>query len=349
MKLQIGTKVKFLNATGGGIVRGFRDDKIVLVETDDGFEIPVLANELIVEENTSYSPEDNLHGTTEDQQEAEKKLPVAEVSFEEKKYMDFAGEILLAVVPENDKLLHVSKFGLFLVNDSNYYFQYVVSAKESGVSSLIHSGTIEPDTKLKVEEFSQTSIARIKAFCLQGSFFKYGLMSPVEPLNVVFEIEDISFYKSFYFKDNEYFHERALIFRKDNHEEIRAVLDQMKEQDLDNIVKVKETGHQKEPSKSPKKEDIIEEVDLHIGEIVDNYAELGNGEILNIQMSRFETALETALRGTGRRIVFIHGVGNGKLKFELRKKLDTKYPELRYQDASFKEYGYGATMVYLKS
>ena len=61
MKLQIGTKVKFLNATGGGIVRGFRDDKIVLVETDDGFEIPVLANELIVEENTSYSPEDNLH------------------------------------------------------------------------------------------------------------------------------------------------------------------------------------------------------------------------------------------------------------------------------------------------
>jgi dsDNA-specific endonuclease/ATPase MutS2 len=53
------------------------------------------------------------------------------------------------------------------------------------------------------------------------------------------------------------------------------------------------------------------------------------------------------LKNKVRKMVFIHGVGNGKLKYELIKALNERYPDLVYQDASFKEYGYGATMVYL--
>jgi dsDNA-specific endonuclease/ATPase MutS2 len=92
----------------------------------------------------------------------------------------------------------------------------------------------------------------------------------------------------------------------------------------------------------------IEEVDLHIEEIIDNFANLSNGEIVNIQLARFTTALEGAILSKTKRIVFIHGVGNGKLKYELCKTLDTKYPDLKYQDASYAEYGFGATMVFLK-
>ena len=46
-----------------------------------------------------------------------------------------------------------------------------------------------------------------------------------------------------------------------------------------------------------------------------------------------------------KKIVFIHGVGNGVLKNEIRKALEKKYKWHTFQDASFKEYGYGATMV----
>ena len=87
------------------------------------------------------------------------------------------------------------------------------------------------------------------------------------------------------------------------------------------------------------------EIDLHIETLIDDHRNMDNGQILEIQLSRFRTSLETALLHKGNRIVFIHGVGNGKLKFELRKILDTEYKKVRYQDASFKEYGYGATMV----
>ena len=92
----------------------------------------------------------------------------------------------------------------------------------------------------------------------------------------------------------------------------------------------------------------IEEVDLHIEELIDNPKSYSSGQILEIQMARFKVALEGGIKGKTRKMVFIHGVGNGKLKHELRKELEKNYPKLRYQDASFREYGYGATMVFIK-
>jgi dsDNA-specific endonuclease/ATPase MutS2 len=89
------------------------------------------------------------------------------------------------------------------------------------------------------------------------------------------------------------------------------------------------------------------EIDLHIHEIIEDQHGLSDGEILDLQLKRFETALETAIRSKTKKVVFIHGVGQGRLKFEMTKILGNKYPDLRYQDASFKEYGYGATMVFL--
>ncbi len=92
----------------------------------------------------------------------------------------------------------------------------------------------------------------------------------------------------------------------------------------------------------------IEEVDLHIHEIIDDYKNLTAGEILKSQLARFRTALEGAIRNRQSRIIFIHGQGAGKLKHELRKIIDNDYKNCIYQDASFKEYGFGATMIIIK-
>jgi hypothetical protein len=348
MKLQIGTRVKFLNDTGGGIIRGFRDDKIVLVETDDGFEMPILATELIIEQESSYSaPGEHGGSGMVDPGEGVKVESKPEISFEEKKFKDFSGEVLLALVPENEKLIHVSNFSLYLVNDSNYYFHFVLTSKDKGVSTLVRVGSVEPDTKLEIEKYNQTSITKIKEFHIQGFFYKYGLMQTGDPIDMKCNIENVSFYKAASFKENDYFHQHAIIFKREAAEDMNVILEQLKESDLSHIASIKESKVRTEKSKSPKNT-VIEEVDLHIEEIIDNHNEMSNGEIINLQLARFETALETGIRGKTKKIVFIHGVGNGKLKHELRKKLDKKYPDIRYQDASFKEYGYGATMVFLR-
>ncbi len=42
-----GDKVRFLSEVGGGKVAGFQGKNIVLVEDEDGFEIPMPINEVV--------------------------------------------------------------------------------------------------------------------------------------------------------------------------------------------------------------------------------------------------------------------------------------------------------------
>ena len=91
------------------------------------------------------------------------------------------------------------------------------------------------------------------------------------------------------------------------------------------------------------------EIDLHIEALSDDSGLLSPPEMLNIQISRFRDTMSKAQNEGWKQIVFIHGVGDGRLKFELRKILDSQFPDARYQDASFLEYGYGATLVFLES
>ena len=90
------------------------------------------------------------------------------------------------------------------------------------------------------------------------------------------------------------------------------------------------------------------EVDLHIHELLDNFNNLTNTEMLAVQMNKFHEELAKAIGSGVKKIVFIHGVGNGTLKNELRSELQRKYSKYTTQDASFREYGYGATMVILR-
>ena len=53
--MKIGDKVRFLSETGGGKVAGFQGNSIVLVEDDDGFQIPTAITDVVVVENDDYS------------------------------------------------------------------------------------------------------------------------------------------------------------------------------------------------------------------------------------------------------------------------------------------------------
>lgn len=50
----------------------------------------------------------------------------------------------------------------------------------------------------------------------------------------------------------------------------------------------------------------------------------------------------------GQKIIFIHGKGEGVLRQAIIHELNYKYKHFQYQDASFQEYGYGATQVTIR-
>lgn len=87
------------------------------------------------------------------------------------------------------------------------------------------------------------------------------------------------------------------------------------------------------------------EVDLHIHELVDSETGMDATAKLELQIEHFERMLKNAERDRIRRIVFIHGVGEGVLRQKIRELLRMYYPNMTFHDADYRRYGYGATEI----
>lgn len=100
------------------------------------------------------------------------------------------------------------------------------------------------------------------------------------------------------------------------------------------------------PGKTPKKADDggVAEVDLHLHELVEDESRLSQGEKLRYQLAYFERSLEAAIRDGKRKLIVIHGVGEGVLREEVRKVLQY-YENVRFHDGDMSRYGVGATEV----
>ena len=85
-------------------------------------------------------------------------------------------------------------------------------------------------------------------------------------------------------------------------------------------------------------------LDLHIEKLVKSTRGMSSGDMLDYQMRYARAAVENARQSGHKKLVFIHGVGEGILKEELLHMING-YPRCRYYDAPFYLYGEGATEV----
>jgi hypothetical protein len=86
-------------------------------------------------------------------------------------------------------------------------------------------------------------------------------------------------------------------------------------------------------------------IDLHIHELVDDQSGLQDRTKLDIQLNHFERMMRIAGEQRVRRVVFIHGVGQGVLRHQIRSRLEMYYPDCSVRDGNPREYGAGATEV----
>jgi len=89
------------------------------------------------------------------------------------------------------------------------------------------------------------------------------------------------------------------------------------------------------------------EVDLHINQLLPTTRGMSNHDILNLQLDTARRQLEFAMNRRIRKVVFIHGVGEGTLREELLY-LFGRYENVSYYDADYQKYGLGATEVYFR-
>ena len=354
-KLNIGDTVRFLNTNGGGKVKGFQNKQIAIIEDEYGFDVPVLISECVVVESAGNEKLGQAE-TTDIEEVAKNKTPNADsiVTNEETEETPQGEKITtcIAFLPIDAKNMTTTGYESYFVNDSNYYLYYNYMSRENNAWQSRSNGLIEPNTKIFLEEFDKSRLNEIEKICVQFIAFKhqksFGFKNPV---SVELRIDTVKFYKLHAFRENDYFDENALVYyitRNDIPERDMLV----NAGDLENALREKEridSNRRPRIQKIEKKDkNEIIEVDLHINQLLDSTAGMSNADILEYQLKKFNEVMTENLHHKNQKIVFIHGKGDGVLKNALLKEIKTKYKRCVAQDASFQEYGFGATMIIIK-
>ncbi|MDR1516670.1 MAG: DUF2027 domain-containing protein [Dysgonamonadaceae bacterium] len=350
-KIETGDIVRFLNTVGGGQVKGVLSKQLAIVEDEHGFDVPVLISELVVVESAG-----NEKIGSEDEVAPEKTQGKPEIKLEkpdEEPEETPGGEEItacLAYLPTDAKSLTRSAYECYFVNDSNYYLFINYMSHENNAWTNRFNGLVEPNTKIFLEEFDKSQLNEIEKICVQFVAFKHA--KPFKFKNshsVELRIDTVKFYKLHSFQENDYFDESAMIYylvRNDMPE--RDVL--LSAGEIERAMKEKNEAEKRPRIQKikPKETNPVIEVDLHINHLLETTAGMNNADMLEYQLQKFNEAMGENLRNKNQKLVFIHGKGDGVLKNAILKELKQKYKNCYVQDASFREYGFGATMVTIK-
>jgi len=338
--IKIGDKVKFLNDVGGGVVKGYAGKNKVYVENYDGFEIPYLVSQLV---NIEAPEMNRAERTTSVIQKPKTELTETPgVWMKGKENPDF----YFCLVPVDSKNPATSETELFLVNDSNFsvIFRYV-KIRISGFETL-KTGTLQPNARIQLGSVLQSDLSDLPEFGFQLIYFQQKESNWNEPIVKRFKINPLKFYKESSFQPNRFFGLNAMVLQITANVQA-AEMDKITDADFQKMVRAKMKEPEAEKPVRKRNPEIIE-IDLHINELIDKTEGLSNSEMLKIQKDKVESEMKLAIQNGVKKIVFIHGIGQGVLKQEVINLLKTKFRKYSFQDASFQEYGYGATMVILR-
>lgn len=216
-----GDRVRFLNATGGGVITRI-DGKTAYVEDEDGFESPILIKDIVVVLPAGHEVSkiesakmfnqaafDEGRKTVEPVKEKETPQPC---SPEPEKVVETSHgdtpEITLAFEPEDSKRLASTKFVAVLVNDSNYYLHFSFMRRndvERGWN-LIYEGTAAPNELIDLAVVSHEELPEYERVVFQCIGFKKDKpFSILPPVSVSRKLDLTKFHKFHCFRLGRYF------------------------------------------------------------------------------------------------------------------------------------------------
>jgi len=368
--MKIGDRVRFLNEIGGGRIAGFQGKNIVLVEDNDGFEIPMPVHEVILVDSDDYTSakivakpaqtsekavsdssmsvrQRMAEGLDEQDNTSDDDPSDGEITFRQPAEERKGGNNLyayLAFVPTDIREFSSSDLECYLVNDSNYSMRYLILAAEGNSWQILFEGEIEPNTKEFLEELRRDRLNEWQRLAIQMTAFKRDKPFLLKPaVDIQLRVDPVKFYKLHSFTPNDFFEQPAFLLTiVENDEQSRQINIDVKA--LKQDMYAKDKSPQAKHSEKKEKEDVVV-VDLHASELLDTTSGMSNADILQYQIKTFRDTMEQYRNTKGQKIVFIHGKGDGVLRNAVVHELQYRYKRCQYQDASFREYGYGATLV----
>ncbi len=353
MKFKIGEKVNFLNESGGGKVVKIIDNRLILIETDEGFEMPVLATELIRDFRAEPLEEPVL---------VSRELPrqVQEVVTEEAE-PDNVSEInpwgtireakgvYLAFEPHEQQWVLTGDIDVVLLNHTSNDILYSLFMEVDGQLEGVDFSSVPADSKIIIATVGRDELDNwVKGF-IQILFHSDLPDKLYYPLHSDIDLKINRFFKEGSYRSNTLLNHKAVIVDIAPESSLELV--------SNNLTKKKFGSKTSATTSKPLKEvQLIDKfkrgmgeavVDLHIAEVVDNIAGLTSHDMLNLQIGQFKKTLESAMANDYTKVTFIHGVGNGVLKNSIINELEN-YSNTKNQMASISKFGVGAIDILIE-
>lgn len=368
MELKVGDKVRFLNEKGEGIVARILGNNMVNVAIEEGFELPVMASDLIKIEPTSMAGRFFDRDINVDLIEISiprPRIPVSTPVSEPEAYEDTQDErvsslyrqpgsaipegLYLVWVPNNQKILLTGKMDINLINNTEHDVLYSFLLRE-GLDKHVGMDydVVPPYSKIILETIERDDLEKFSEGILQALFHNDKSAVVLAPLHASFKVKPVRFYKESNYQDLGLIGKKAIIVLLGD--VAGQIISKSEEalKGLDPSVKQKVTAVAPPAFIDGYKIGLREaEVDLHISALKDDYSQMSNGEILTFQVDHFKKMMDSAISNNYQKVVFIHGIGNGSLKSAVITAL-ADYENVESRTAPFAKYGNGAVEITIR-
>jgi len=356
-KYKAGDRVKFLNEKGGGVVVRNIDSRLVLVAIDDGFEIPVMASDLVLDPSAASAPKQQSIEIARQEvlRQEQEKLDDADAA-RKGSLRRFAKNpepegVYLAFVPHDQQWLLTGLLDVTLVNHSAAEMLYSFNISLEEKQENVDYGQVAAYSKVVIETISREDLNAWSSGLVQAILIEEETKQPLRPLHAPYQLKANRFFKEGSYTSLAILGEKALFLNLESLQTLR-ISDQQ-------ALQFKKEGRLSEPakpSKIVKEKQLIDKhrtspgeavVDLHIAELVNNISGLSSQDMLRLQLDYFNKSLDSAMVNEYDKVTFIHGVGNGVLKNAIVKALEN-YESTSNRMASMSKFGVGAIDVLLK-
>ncbi len=308
MEFKVGDRVRMLRSPEEGIVIRIKD-RLVEIETTEGFEIPVLPSELVL---VSKSEDDYFRKT---QNQAEPEI---------KKEFLRKEALYLAFEPLNDNDLRV-----WFVNETLRDMHMAFSVKKEGAYKNTFSSFVKSQSESRIHlTANRLNIENFSRLFLQVIRFREG--EEFKPS------EDIELNLKF----NKILRETRLFGPNRRTGYVYEITPPAK---VENSAKAVPAS----PYFSPVLLNQEKTIDLHAEKL--GVTHLSAVEILNFQLETFQKEFDLGIANDLMELTVIHGVGNGTLRDMIHKFIAKNEHVEWFKDAHKEKFGYGATLIHYKA
>ena len=306
--MNIGDRVRVIHGNEEGFITKIIDDRLVEIEIEPGFNMPVLMNEIVVIDKAEKD-----HFGDNNEQEVSKKPTTSSLA---------QTGIFLAIIKSDSTLAD-----LYLINNTEYDLICSLTTIRKDNYEGIYKGIINSSNYELIGKWNINDFESWPELHFQTIYFANKAPELLSPFVKKIKFNAKTFYSNkgvaplidkeahVYSFDTESYRPEKIVLKEQSGLEINTI----------------------EPP-----DDII---DLHIDKITDYYSNLSSSEIFQIQFKHFIKKLEDAVAVNKPEIIFIHGVGNGSLKNALHRELSIRKDITYFKDAMKNKFGYGATLV----